>query len=162
MDTQLKTCFKCGISKPRCDYYGHPRMGDGKLGKCKECTKADSKARYYAKHDEVLAYDRQRCMLPHRVAQRKQYIQSPRGKKVKAMCIKRYTQKFPEKAAAVQAVSSAIKRGDLVRQPCEKCGEAKSQAHHDDYSKPLSVRWLCVKHHREHHKNMKQQHKAAA
>jgi hypothetical protein len=31
------------------------------------------------------------------------------------------------------------------------CGEPEAQAHHDDYAKPLDVRWLCNKHHREHH-----------
>ena len=49
------------------------------------------------------------------------------------------------------AVSRAIKAGRLLRQPCEVCGEAKVHAHHDDYGKPLDVRWLCPAHHREHH-----------
>lgn len=26
-----------------------------------------------------------------------------------------------------------------------------SQAHHEDYARPLDVRWLCFKHHRETH-----------
>lgn len=34
---------------------------------------------------------------------------------------------------------------------CEICG-AKAEAHHDDYSKPLEVKWFCLKHHREYHK----------
>jgi hypothetical protein len=46
----------------------------------------------------------------------------------------------------------AIARGDLVRQPCEVCGVEPAQAHHDDYSKPLDVRWLCRKHHGEQHR----------
>jgi hypothetical protein len=45
----------------------------------------------------------------------------------------------------------AIRRGDLVRMPCEVCGMVKSEAHHDDYSKPLDVRWLCRTHHTEWH-----------
>lgn len=48
-------------------------------------------------------------------------------------------------------VARAIEAGRLVRQPCEKCGNPKSHGHHDDYSKPLQVRWLCKKHHDEHH-----------
>ena len=44
-----------------------------------------------------------------------------------------------------------IKMGRLIRKPCEVCGELKVEAHHDDYSRPFDVRWLCGHHHREHH-----------
>lgn len=44
MDT--KKCFKCRATKPLSDFYLHPRMGDGHLNKCKECTKSDVKRRY--------------------------------------------------------------------------------------------------------------------
>lgn len=44
-----------------------------------------------------------------------------------------------------------VKRGKVDRLTCEKCG-AVAQAHHDDYSKPLQVRWLCKAHHHEHHR----------
>ena len=36
-----KRCFKCNMVKPINDFYTHPRMKDGRLGKCKECTKKD-------------------------------------------------------------------------------------------------------------------------
>lgn len=49
------------------------------------------------------------------------------------------------------AVRHAVAAGRLVRIPCEVCGEPKSQGHHDDYDKPLDVRWLCRQHHDEHH-----------
>lgn len=63
-------------------------------------------------------------------------------------------------------VQAAVKSGRLVKQPCEVCGElpawtgepskpgayATVVAHHDDYSKPLDVRWLCRWHHAEHHR----------
>jgi hypothetical protein len=41
--------------------------------------------------------------------------------------------------------------GTLIRQPCVICGEAKSEAHHDDYLQPLIVRYLCRPHHRQFH-----------
>lgn len=52
-------------------------------------------------------------------------------------------------------VQMRIRRGILVPEVCEMCGEAKVEAHHDDYSQPYNIRWLCFKHHREHHKNLK-------
>jgi hypothetical protein len=35
---------------------------------------------------------------------------------------------------------------------CEVCGEAATAAHHDDYSKPLDVRYLCAAHHTDWHR----------
>lgn len=56
-----------------------------------------------------------------------------------------------EKNNARSLVSGALKRGDLIKKPCEICGDKEVQGHHPDYSKPLDVRWLCKKHHQEHH-----------
>jgi ribosomal protein S27AE len=39
--------------------------------------------------------------------------------------------------------SNAIRDGRLLREPCSECGATPAQAHHDDYAKPLDVRWLC-------------------
>ena len=52
---------------------------------------------------------------------------------------------------ARRKVRTAIESGRLQRLPCEQCGAVPAQAHHDDYSRPLDVRWLCPRHHREHH-----------
>lgn len=57
----------------------------------------------------------------------------------------------PERAKLRSIVAYAIRLGILVRQPCEVCGAEKVHAHHDDYSKPLEVRWLCRDHHNEFH-----------
>lgn len=42
-------------------------------------------------------------------------------------------------------------RGKLIAQPCEGCG-AKAEKHHDDYAKPLQVRWLCRRCHLAEHR----------
>jgi hypothetical protein len=53
---------------------------------------------------------------------------------------------------ARRAAQNAISTGKLHRQPCEICGEVTPvDAHHEDYDKPLDVRWLCVRHHRQLH-----------
>lgn len=56
-------------------------------------------------------------------------------------------------SSAHSLVYKSLKSGQIVREPCEVCGSAKVHAHHDDYSKPLSVRWLCPLHHKRHHAN---------
>lgn len=53
------------------------------------------------------------------------------------------------------AVAEAIKKGRLIRLPCEVCGAVNVQAHHPDYRKPLKVRWLCRKHHGQEHVHLR-------
>jgi ribosomal protein S27AE len=52
---------------------------------------------------------------------------------------------------ASAAVHRAVAAGRLIRQPCEQCGDVPSEAHHDDYTRPLDVRWLCSSCHKKHH-----------
>jgi hypothetical protein len=44
-----------------------------------------------------------------------------------------------------------IRRGKIVKGTCEVCQSVKVEAHHEDYTKPLQVRWLCRTHHMELH-----------
>jgi len=57
------------------------------------------------------------------------------------------------KTAAMKKVQNALRTGKLTTQPCEECGAEKTDAHHDDYAKPLDVRWLCRKHHMKWHRH---------
>jgi len=56
----MKKCFKCQEEKSTTEYYRHPQMGDGFMGKCKECTKLDVKNRSIEKKDYVKEYDQNR------------------------------------------------------------------------------------------------------
>jgi hypothetical protein len=49
------------------------------------------------------------------------------------------------------AVQKAIEEGSLIHEPCEICCSYYAVAHHDDYDRPLDVRWLCHKHHNQFH-----------
>jgi hypothetical protein len=57
------------------------------------------------------------------------------------------------KQAANKAVAKAIKDGTLIRQNCEYC-DRPGLAHHENYSRPLEVRWLCPLHHHARHLEM--------
>jgi hypothetical protein len=134
----VKTCFRCGVEKPASEFYKHPQMDDGRLGKCKECNKLDVRENYAKKRERYRKYERKRFNDPKR----------------RAYCLeanKIHRRRNPEKTRARQAFAYAVKSGRLERKPCEVCGSIKSQGHHDDYSKPLDVKWLCFKHHRERH-----------
>lgn len=61
-----------------------------------------------------------------------------------------------QKYLARKAVEYAVKTGRLERQPCERCGAEKAQAHHEDYGKPLDVMWLCPKDHKARHREIRQ------
>ena len=58
----------------------------------------------------------------------------------------------PLAAWAHAAFQSALKRGLISRQPCELCGDERTDAHHDNYDRPLTVRFLCRRHHKLAHK----------
>lgn len=57
-------------------------------------------------------------------------------------------ERYPEKIRAREILYDHVKRGNIKRERCEVCGKENAHAHHEDYSKPLEVRWLCRKHHR--------------
>lgn len=56
-----------------------------------------------------------------------------------------------EKYLAHLAVQRALNSGELAKGSCEVCGSEVVDAHHDDYSEPLAVRWLCRQHHTRLH-----------
>lgn len=58
-----------------------------------------------------------------------------------------------ERRRAYQAVQNAVRHGGLIKEACEACGDENTHAHHDDYCRPLEVRWLCRPHHAEAHKS---------
>lgn len=132
----MKKCFKCKQSKSISDFYSHKQMRDGLLGKCKECTKSDSRNRYYSQTEKIIEYEIRRSKQPERRLKRMEYQRKRRLK-------------YPEKNKARNLISNGLRSGKISKLPCEVCGELKSQAHHLDYSKPYDVIWLCRKHHME-------------
>lgn len=131
----MKTCFKCGERKPRVEFYKHSGMRDGRLNKCKECARSDVRRNRKDKIDYYRAYDR------------------TRGNRQTPEYLKQYNENNPIKYGARTMVNNAVRDGRLAKpEKCEECeSSGRLHGHHDDYAKPLEVRWLCAACHRQWH-----------
>ena len=132
-EQQMKVCFKCHAELPLTSFYKHPRMKDGRVNKCKECNKADVTQHRLENVERIREYDRERAKDSKRVAAMQEHT-------------KRYRMLNRAKYVAHNAVNNAIRDGRLIKPAeCSKCGDiTKIHGHHDDYRKPLEVRWLCA------------------
>lgn len=95
-----KKCFKCENILPLDMFYKHPKTSDGYLNKCKICTKND------VKENEIKLRQDPEWVAKERKRGRDKYyrlgykdLYKPTSDKKKEI-IKRYNQKFPEKALA--------------------------------------------------------------
>lgn len=153
-----KQCKSCKTVKDLSEFYSQKNKSDGLMGKCKECCKRDNKKNREEKIDYYRNYDKERGSSPSRVLSRKEYSdkmkrENPeKWKKMRKESTRKYRKKNPEKQRATRILNYHIQVGNMVKEFCEICGNPKSEAHHDDYSKPLEVRWLCDFHHKELHK----------
>ncbi len=142
----MKTCISCDEEKQVGSFYTHPQMADGRLGKCKACCRRDARAHRAANLEKVKEYDRMRG----RTQAHKEKVRANAHKYAHKQTewARKGRAKNPEAYKARTAVGNAIRDGKLIRGPCEVEGcTRKAQGHHDDYSKPLDVRWLCPDHH---------------
>ena len=71
---------------------------------------------------------------------------------------RRWQLKYPEKYQAQRKVQNAIQTGKLIRGNCKICNKPNAHAHHEDYSKPLEVTWLCAKCHSNLHNKDRKKH----
>ena len=146
-----KYCGSCKTKKLISEFGKRAASPDGLTAKCKPCQRE---------------YDKARANNPERVAARAEYAKTERGKAARRKAqikyaeahrddatirCREYRQNNPKKSRAHGMVAYAIKTGVIIRQTCELCGIDSDVAHHDDYDKPLDVRWLCASHHRQWH-----------
>lgn len=149
-----KQCFKCGETKPLSAFYRHPKMPDGHVNKCKECNKKDVRKNRQDNIEYYRDYDRRRAMNPDRVEARNLYRNTDEGREVVARLRSEYIERNPIKRAAHIMVGNAVRDGRLHKPSrCQKCGHSPKRlhGHHDDYAKPLEVRWLCPMCHKKWH-----------
>jgi ribosomal protein S27AE len=73
--------------------------------------------------------------------------------------VRRWRRAHPEGPRAHKFVYAAVREGRIPRpDQCEGCGRVvRLHGHHDDYTKPLQVRWLCGSCHRLAHGRLRAQ-----
>lgn len=173
----MKLCKKCGVEKNLEDFALDNSKRDGHGYWCKACACAYRKAHYAANREgeiaKALAYyhtDRgKEAYARAREGYLRRHFNEPRNYELMRERGRAYYQGHkdevchhmrvyrainPEKTRARAVFGKRVQRGTIVRQPCEVCGDPKSHGHHDDYSKPFDVVWLCSRHHGERHRKL--------
>jgi len=118
-----KACSKCGEEKPLTSFRVAKIHSTGRASQCKECAK---------KYDAI-------SRARNRDGDRKRLKTWRSGNK--------------HKTAAHRKVYSSVKMGQVEKpEACEECGrKTELNAHHEDYSQKLSVKWLCALCHSKEH-----------
>lgn len=157
-----KTCNKCKVAKPLSAFAKAAKERDGLQYSCRECAAIYS--RRYVRSERGRAV---KTSWRERNPEKAQaYFDSPRWAEVRAAYSKTegYRETVKRARAKTRAngvrraywtVQEALRAGRLAKQPCARCGADRAQAHHEDYSRPLDVVWLCVKHHAQRHREIR-------
>jgi hypothetical protein len=124
----MKTCACCGEQKPDIMFHKSAATKDGLQGWCKACKRES-----YGANES------------YRIRAR--------------ATVKEYDALNADKSAARRAVKKEMEAGRMEYGPCEVCGteHGRIDAHHDSYHPDdwLKVRYLCRKHHLQHHREEK-------
>lgn len=138
----MKKCSHCGETKSLADFYSDNRTPDGLKCQCKAChiegsirTRNKDKAR----ENNVLYMRRAREKDISKFQKREREYSQKRAR--------------DEHYKARYILNNAIKRNRVARpEKCSVCGKSGLiEGHHQNYSMPLDVVWLCPKCHGAEH-----------
>ncbi len=155
----MRVCSKCKKLREECEFWKRNNRKSGLNSECKECAKErrtkayrenkedfrEKRKIYYRKNRDKLCagqVESQKDNKRYRKYQNKRLIEKRKGN----------DQKF----LARQIVHIALK-GKMIIKPevCTQCmSREKIEAHHEDYSKPLEILWVCYECHRAIHRRM--------
>lgn len=126
--TGVKVCNVCEEGKPFDAFYKRSASVDGLQAKCKLCCREYNNKTWRKYHDPAKA-------------------------KIRTAL---YHARHPEKVAAEHRLRQAVYTGRVAKATaCEVCQEVlpanEIDGHHQDYSKPFDVEWLCRGCHMKRH-----------
>lgn len=139
----MKKCNVCAEFSDVNNYYNRDNT-------CKPCRREKVRLNRAKNIEYYREYDKWRYVNHPQVREgNKRYDQSDRGKVSIARAGERYRAKNKEARAAHIIVGNAVRDGKLIKpKQCPVCLEFKPSrqihGHHDDYTKPMEVRWMCA------------------
>ena len=146
---ESKRCGRCGEEKPITEFGIWSKTKATRRSTCRTCENARKRRWGHLHLENRRERDRQRAprRKQYKAAYNRDYRQSKR-QTIRNLLVG-WHEKHPQAQNAHQVVYKAIQKGWIIPQPCERCGgEDHLHAHHDDYGKPLCIRWLCATCHR--------------
>jgi hypothetical protein len=143
-------CKVCGVTSDAAEFYA------GVNTRCKECHKAKIRENRKANAGYYKTYDAYRYQNnPKRKAAAEKYRKTESGKAAARRSQEKWLLKNSEKRACHVILGNAVRDGRVFKpDKCEACGatDCRIDGHHDDYAKPLEVKWVCRSCHMEIHR----------
>ena len=143
---ERKRCSGCHGLKPLSEFHKDKAAKDGHRSCCKKCHCMRA-AKYHANHKEKMRIRWARYFANHKEELR---VKWRRYRETHQAAITKYKTAVRKtvKGRARSILAGNVYRGGVVKPlHCSACGlEVEKhllQGHHDDYTKPLDVRWLC-------------------
>lgn len=144
---ESKVCTKCLVEKPLSEYHRDKGMKSGLRNVCKEC--ACQRAREHLANARSTREGRTKLKLiaqASRAKHREEIRSSARARNSRRYRAGYRYQDDPHKRRARGVLRTAVHEGRIVKpDQCSECGwVGRVHGHHEDYSKPLEVVWLCA------------------
>jgi len=144
-----RRCYFCKERKPLSEFGKHRSANQGNSYLCKSCNRERNQKFYYKDQEKYIRLKRE-YEAKHKGTEKFKLKHKKRWLQVKNSPI------LYGHAKANAKLCHEVKMGRMKREPCERCGEVKTEGHHHKgYDKPLEVMWLCVRHHHSIHHELR-------
>lgn len=147
---EVKMKLKCSRCKEDKDPKEFHRANSTKRSYSYYCKSCKTKlSEVYNVNNRDIAREKRRAKLEVCRGYWKKHYRNNKDKKKGRN--KKWREANKHKIKAHRLLRKAMLNGDLLKEPCSRCNDPNAKAHHEDYSKPLDVIWLCSKHHSDRH-----------
>jgi hypothetical protein len=120
----MKQCTVCHKDRDEADFPPKSGRPGGRANYCRACDRGWERIRYAKNRDKHRARAKEKNKINGHLIQAK---------------------RDPFKRRASVAINNAVSQGRMIKPTaCQGCGwTGRLHGHHEDYSKPFEVEWLC-------------------